>query len=672
MPTLDYFVRGAGETSPFNLVNHTPDAGGSWSIHTGGNFIVSPNNYARLSNSSTLSIAQWTGDTGIDNYEAAVEGFWRSAPGGSVIAVCTRLGSDAGVMHRMYASGANFALDILDAFGSYTGRALLANASAIKTDNPYLIVGTCNGTTFTTSVKDLVSSLWLTSAGTFTSSDRVAALTATITHSSARGRIGIHDYAGATDTTGSSFDAVYYGEVGTLGVAPPTPVTTYTVTGPPTCSVGQASSDVTVTLGTGVLTGTAVVTISAGGGGGTLSSSSVSLTNSNRTATVTYTASSAGVKTISFTNDGGLTDPAALSVTASADQAIYCDSSSIIASPTNWRLIGTSGSMSAETVWPGSYMRLRFNGTAIAINVNTTGLSAYPWVLTQVDSGNPAVAKLTAGQTVINITGLTAGDHELNVIYQAKDNYDQAGTWGDSQKLVITSFRPSGGTGILASPTARPKKAIIYGDSIAAGLAVTAPPGVSTAVNINAATASYANHIGVALNAEFDQAGCGGDGWTVGGVGGFPALPSGWNLKKPGVPRSLAAHDYVVVIHGYNDGATDIASSVITNWITAVRATTTAWIFICVPFSGRQRGAITTGVANYIAANPSETKVKVIDLGSTFYQSAQSGYYTTDGIHPNSWQGGRLAAAYVGGMVQHIGTGAAVAAPTYRGGFRRV
>jgi hypothetical protein len=767
MPTLDYFVRGAGETSPFNLVNHTPDAGGSWSIHTGGNFIVSPNNYARLSNSSTLSIAQWTGDTGIDNYEAAVEGFWRSAPESSVIAVCTRLESGAGVMHRMYVSGANFALDILDAFGGYTGRAALPNAGAVKTDNPYLVVGTCNGTTFTTSVKDLVSSLWLTSAGTFTSSARVAALTATITHSSARGRIGIHDYAGATDTTGSSFDAVSYGEVGTLGATlPPTaitltgptsgtvgqastnftigtdnpvqsgsvvvtpsdggdggtftpttvtltsstatatftytaatsgtktisvtnnasltnpssisytasapaPVTTYTLTGPSTCTVGQASSNFTATLGTGVLTGTVVITPSAGAGGGTFSPSSVSLTNTTRSATFTYTAASAGSKTIATTNDGGLTNPASLSVTASTNQTIYCDNAAIVKSPTNWVLSGSTGAQAAETVWPGSYMRLRFDGTAININVSTAGLSAYPWVLYQVDSLNPVIAKLTAGQTAISITGLSAGAHELNVIYQARDDYNQAGTWGDAQKLQIVSFVPSGGTGLLAAPAARPKRAIIYGDSITAGLAVTAPPGVTTAVGVNAATASYANHIGVGLNAEFDQAGCGADGWTVGGVGGFPALPSGWNLKKPGVPRSLAAHDYVVVIHGYNDGATDIASSVVTNWITAVRATTAAWIFICVPFSGRQRGAITAGVASYIAANPSEAKVKVIDLGS-FYQSAQSGYYTTDGIHPNSWQGGRLAAAYVGGMVQHIGTGAAVAAPTYRGGFRRV
>lgn len=765
MPILDNFVRGAGETSPFNLVNHTPDAGGTWSVYSGDNFVISPNNYARHASDGLVSVAQWSGDPGSDNYEVAIEGFWRSTPAYATLAVCTRLGPNAGVLHRAYVEGNTLTVNVQDAFGGFTQRAGLGNVT-LKTSNAYLLVGTCNGTTFTTSVKDLVTGLWLTTAGTFTSSTRVAAVTATITtHSTERGKIGIQDFVAATDTTGVSYDVLSYGDVGTLGLNSPTavtltgptsgtvgqassnftvgtdnpvqsgsvvvtpsdggsggtftpatvtltpsvatatftytaatsgtktisvtnngglsnpsnisytasapaPVTTYTLTGPSTCIIDQASSNFTVTLGAGVLTGTVVITPSAGAGGGTFSPSTVSLTDAARSATFTYTAASAGGKTIATTNDGGLTDPAALSVTASTDQTIYCDNSNIVTSPSNWNLIGTAGSMSAETVWPGSYMRLRFNGTAIAINVNTTGLSAYPWVLTQVDSGSPTVAKLTAGQTVINITGLAAGDHELNVIYQAKDNSDQAGSWGDAQKLVITSFLPSGGTGVL-SLSPRPKKAIIYGDSITAGLAVTAPPGVATANNTNAATASYANHIGVGLNAEFDQAGCGADGWTVGGVGGFPSLPSGWNLKKPGVSRSLASHDYIVVLHGYNDGASNIAASTVTNWITSVRATTTAWIFICVPFSGRQRGAITTGVANYIAANPSETKVKVIDLGSTFYQAAQSGYYTTDGIHPNSWQGGRLAAAYLGGMVQHIGTGTAAAATTYRGGFRK-
>jgi hypothetical protein len=431
--------------------------------------------------------------------------------------------------------------------------------------------------------------------------------------------------------------------------------TTYTVTGPSGGGVGVASTNFTVTRGSGGVVGNVTVTPSDGGGGGTFTPTTVNISNGSTSATFTYTPASSGAKTLSFTNNGGLTNPSNLTYTVTTDQTIYCDSASIIKSPSNWHLTGTAGSQAAETVWPGSYMRLRFDGTAIAINVDTTGLSSYPWVFYQIDAGTQVVAKLTSGQTVINITGLSSGAHELNLIYQAKDDYNQAGTWGDAQKLRILSFLPSGGTGVLSAPAARPKKAIIYGDSITAGLAVTAPPGVTTAVGVNAATASYANHIGIGLDAEFDQAGCGADGWTVGGVGGFPSLPSGWNLKKPSISRDISTHDYIVTIHGYNDGATDIASSVITNWLTAVRAVnTTGWIFLCVPFSGRQRGSITTGAANYITANPSETKIKVIDLGSTFYQAVTSGYYTTDGIHPNSWQTGRLAAPYLAGMYRQI------------------
>ena len=765
MPLIDTFVRGGGETAPFPLSNHTPNTGGTWGGAANA-FLVSPDDYARHNANDSVDIAVWSGDVGSTDYEVGVTGQFRSFAPNSTLAAVVRQGASSGLLCRLYLTNTNggAAVNIQDAFGGFTERASIS-ITGIVLGRSYLVVGAASGSTFTTSVRDLSTNLWLTSSGTFTSAARVAAVTATISsHSTAKGFAGFQDYPSASDTTGASYDLVQYGAVGTLGApasaitltgptsgevgspstnftvgtdnpitsgsvvvtisdgggggtfsstsvtltssattatftytpatagtysiavtnsaslanpsaisfvaSAPTAVTSYTLTGPSACIVGAASSNFTVTLGTGTLSGTVVITPSSSGGGGTFSPTTVSLTNSSRAATFTYTASSAGAKTISTTNDASLTNPSALSVTATTDQTIYCDNAAIVKSPTNWVLSGSAGSQAAETVWPGSYMRLRFNGTAININVSTAGLSAYPWVLYQVDSLNPVIAKLTSGQSVISITGLNNGDHELNLIYQAKDNYDQSGTWGDAQKLRIASFVPSGGTGLLAAPTARPKKAIIYGDSIAAGLAVTAPPGVSSATGTNAATASYANHIGIGLNAEFDQAGCGADGWTVGGVGGFPSLPSGWNLVKPGVSRSLANHDYIVVIHGYNDGATDIASSIITNWLTAVRATTQAWIFLCVPFSGRQRGAITTGAANYIAANPAEAKVHVIDLGSTFYQAAQSGYYTTDGIHPNSWQGGRLAAAYLGGIAGKLGTGT-TAVPTYRGGFRR-
>jgi hypothetical protein len=655
------------------------------------------------------------------------------------------------------------AVDIQEAFGAYSPRATLA-ISGIVANRNYHVVGSVSGSSFSASVLDLSTGLWLTTAGSFSSATRVAAVTATITaHSADKGLAGLQLQGSSSDTTGASIDRIDYGAVGTLnGIATavtlsgPTsgtaglpsssftvgtdnplstgtvtvtpsdggnggtftpasvqlsssvatavftytaaaagtfaisvsndsslsspgsisftataPASIYTLTGPSSCLVNQESSAFTVTLNPGLSVGTVVITPSAGAGGGIFTPSSVSLTNTTRSATFTYTAASAGGKSIATTNNGGLTDPAPISVTALASQIIYCDNSSIIKSPTNWNMLGTAGSMSAETVWPGSYMRFRFNGTAITLNVSTTGLSAYPWVFYQVDAQNPVVTKLTAGQTSISVTGLSAGDHELNLIYQAKDSTSQPNTWGDAQKLVISSFVVIGGTGILSSLAARPKKAIIYGDSITAGLSVTAPSGVVTSSGTNAATASYANHIGIALNAEFDQAGCGGDGWNDPGVGGFPRFIDAWNLIKPGVSRSLANHDYIVVLHGYNDGATDMSSSIVTNWITAARATTQARIFLCIPFSGRQRGAITTGAANYITANPSESKLHVVDLGSTFYAAIQSGYYTVDGIHPNSWQHGRLAAAYIGGMVDNL-TPAAAGAVTYRGGFRKV
>lgn len=668
MPIIDRFIRGIGETSPFLLSNHTPDAGGAWGA-SAVSHVISPNDYCRHNVDSSLSIATWSGDVGSVNYEVGVTGQFRSLVLFSTLSAVVRQGSNNGLLCRMYlentSGGAR--VNIVDAFGGFIERAGLS-ITGIVAGRFYLIVGTASDSTFTTSVKDLSTNLWLTSSGTFTSASRVAAVTATVSaHSTAKGLAGIQSYALASDTAGAAYDVVEYGAVGSLGI--PAPVTNYTLTGPSVCTVGAASSAFTVQLGAGFLSGTAVITPSDSGGGGSFTPASVSLTDTTRSATFTYTAATVGAKIIQTTNNASFTNPAALTVTASIDQTIYCDNVAIVRSPTNWSMLGTAGSQSAETVWPGSYMRLRFNGTAININVSTAGLSAYPWVLYQVDNLNPVVAKLTAGQTVISITGLSSDNHELNVIYQAKDNYSQANTWGDSQKLVITSFLVSGGTGILPAPTARPRKAIIYGDSIAAGLAVTAPPGVPTASGTDAATASYSHHIGIGLNAEFDQAGCAADGWTVGGAGGFPQLTSGWNLVKPGVTRNLAGHDYIIVLHGYNDGSVDIASSVITNWITAVRATTQAWIFLCVPFSGRQRNAITTGAANYISANPSESKVQVIDLGATFYQAVQSGYYTTDGIHPNSWQGGRLAAAYLGAINGRLGIGAAVA--TYRGGFRR-
>lgn len=93
--------------------------------------------------------------------------------------------------------------------------------------------------------------------------------------------------------------------------------TAVTMTGPTTGTAGTPSTNFTVGAN-GAITGTVTVTPADGGAGGTFTPASVAISSGTTTATFTYTASSAGVKTISATNDGGLTNPANITYTAAA------------------------------------------------------------------------------------------------------------------------------------------------------------------------------------------------------------------------------------------------------------------------------------------------------------------------------------------------------------------
>ena len=63
--------------------------------------------------------------------------------------------------------------------------------------------------------------------------------------------------------------------------------------------------------------GTVTVTPSDGGDGGTFTPTTVGLTTAAPSATFTYTPATDGTKTISVTNNGGLTDPDDISYVAS-------------------------------------------------------------------------------------------------------------------------------------------------------------------------------------------------------------------------------------------------------------------------------------------------------------------------------------------------------------------
>lgn len=98
-----------------------------------------------------------------------------------------------------------------------------------------------------------------------------------------------------------------------------------TMAGPTAGSTSVASTNFTVgvTPVGGSITGTNTVTPSDGGGGGTFTPTSVALSNGTPTATFTYTPSAtAGARTISVTNSGGLTNPSNITYTSSTP-AVY-------------------------------------------------------------------------------------------------------------------------------------------------------------------------------------------------------------------------------------------------------------------------------------------------------------------------------------------------------------
>jgi hypothetical protein len=154
--------------------------------------------------------------------------------------------------------------------------------------------------------------------------------------------------------------------------------TTYALSGPSSGTVGVPSTNFTVQLPTGsTVIGIVTVTPSDGGAGGTFTPTSVGLTTAAPSATFTYTPVSAGAKTISVTNDGGLTNPANLTYTAVA--------------------VGLSDGDTIDT-WPDS----SGNGNN-ALKVGT------PIFKTNIVNGKPVVRFITANSAGFNLTTIVSG-----------------------------------------------------------------------------------------------------------------------------------------------------------------------------------------------------------------------------------------------------------------------
>jgi hypothetical protein len=165
--------------------------------------------------------------------------------------------------------------------------------------------------------------------------------------------------------------------------------TTYTFTGPTSGNVGQASSSFTVTA-VGVLAGAVTVTPTAADGSFAPPTSTIS--PDSPSATFTYTPASAGSKTISVANNGGLSNPDSISFTAVVP----------IPAPT--------GTITTQTA----------SGSTLTVSGTTTGMPTSATASLPANIGGatvgPVSVTLGSGTFTVTLTGITAGTYTAPVI----------------------------------------------------------------------------------------------------------------------------------------------------------------------------------------------------------------------------------------------------------------
>ena len=330
-------------------------------------------------------------------------------------------------------------------------------------------------------------------------------------------------------------------------------------------------------------------------------------------------------------------------------------------SPYNWNRLGSAEIVANE---PGAYFSMTFSGSSQAVlNIDTLGIPTANGSATvttmvvqwSIDSVLSSRHTLLLSDTSLPLaTGLTSGTHTLQFWFTSSNdyaNFDYKNRWTRSvsitggysvpaQSLRIASMTLSSGATVSA-PTLRPKRALFFGDSITEG-AYT----MNSSPTTSDARQTYAAACAQQLNAEYGSVGNAGQGWAKSLSGsGVPVFPTVYSQFYDSTPRfplpaGTPDPDYVFLNMGTNDDLNPrVADATITSgaqtWLQNIRSSlSTSQIFLVVPFDGAYATALTTAYNNYIAAHPTETKMALLNLGSTAQTIITAPGNSSDGIHP--------------------------------------
>ncbi|MBT3379625.1 MAG: SGNH/GDSL hydrolase family protein [Lentisphaerae bacterium] len=364
-----------------------------------------------------------------------------------------------------------------------------------------------------------------------------------------------------------------------------------------------------------------------------------------------------------------------------AEVTIPVDSPAVVFSPGNW--VGDSGrggERYRQTWNPGAYARITWESTAksaaptLLLDTSTYDGTFKPPILAcnldGVWAGNfPCAAEIP----IPEVKGTNT--HVLTVYLKKSTQVKRWGMPGVSGLNVvrITGLKVAEGSKPIAA-AARPKWALIVGDSITEGCGAYELEGYSHLVGQALVTQGY----------EYTISACGWSGWlnrgdrppgdvpgyyvvtgSVDGTGGvYDEAASRWNKidanhslldaqsrisayggtdQEPGV---------ILINYGTNDvlhrsNASDVVASMEQCLMALRDAAPAAHIVFVIPFGQYKAAEIHRTVRDYQAAHPDDQRILVIDLGPGTARAlrVKKGYW--GGLHPNARAHATFAAQIV-------------------------
>jgi lysophospholipase L1-like esterase len=454
--------------------------------------------------------------------------------------------------------------------------------------------------------------------------------------------------------------------------------TAYTLTGPSGGSVGSPSTDFTITI-TGGTTGSTIFTPSDSGDGGTFTPTTVTIAAGvNGTGTFTYTPATAGAKSISTSDNGGLTDPAPIAYTASTGPTtVPVTDSNLLWSPGSWDDIQVCtysvSTRSRQTANTGSYLKFSVTGsTDVSLLIDasiSTSITAgnRPSITYSVDSGARTTVQIAAQTEIALLTGQSSATRTFEIWMMAVENsggtrYSNTPSTSLTNGIRIQGVYINAGAAIAAFPRIKAKKMIMWGDSLVEGVyAGTGWANMVANISNNDPLSASTPVIGEGLAAEFGQIGFGGQGWTTAGSGS-DVFGTTWNKFSIDRSRTMTGFDYAICMHGTNDGTSSSAVATASEaWLIAARAAlgTSCWIFLVIPPGGYVSTGLTNGFNAYIAAHGSDTKTKLLDMSGTiskdWFDNGGANIQSVDGLHPTATGNSLIAGAVVNLINAQVG-----------------